>query len=127
MTLNVFTAIMLTVAGFSLAIREIVLSPTNRTFPCAPLAVRLAMFIAATALGGLAILFYYQPGPYAGAAAVPVACFCSIMAIYNVIMLANLFQQRFPAKVWRKIDRIEAVVRGPATAEIRPLRRPASR
>lgn len=124
MTVNVFTAIVLALAGFSLGIREIVLSPRNETFPCAPLAVRLAMFIAAAALCGAAVLFGNEREPYAGDAAVPVAFVSSVMALYNVIMCLNLLGQRYQPSVWKRINRVQVLARQSTRVhEVASLRR----
>lgn len=111
MTINLFTALMLAAGGFFLGLREIVLSPQNRTFPCAPLAVRVAMFMASAVLCGLAVLFIGHPQPYAGQAATPVAGVASIMALYNLIMCLNLLGQRYRPEVWARINRMESTAR----------------
>lgn len=111
MTINQFTALALALCGFMIGLRQIMLSPQNVTFPCAPLSVRIAMFLAAAAVGGLATLFLGHPTPYAGAAAVPVASFVAIMAFYNSIMAWNVVTQRLNPGIWRRIERAQAVAR----------------
>ena len=112
MTINLLTAILLGAAGFSLGLRQILLSPRNATFPCAPFAVRLAMFIGAAALGYMAVRFGSEgDGPYAGQAGQTVAILAGLMALYFGAMLLNVLAQRFPAPVWRRINAFEAKVK----------------
>jgi hypothetical protein len=109
MTLNLLTAMLLGLAGFSLGLRQILLSPRNATFPCAPFAVRLAMFIGAAALGYMAVRFWGEGDrPYAGQAGATVAVLAGLLALYFGAMLTNVLAQRFPAPVWYRINAFEA-------------------
>jgi hypothetical protein len=117
MSLNLLTAILLAVAGFALGLRQILLDPRNATFPCAPFAVRMAMFIGAGALAYMAVKFWGHAGaePYAGEAAAPVAVLAGLLALYFGAMLVNVLAQRFPAVVWRRIHLYEAKARASQT------------
>jgi len=110
MTINLITTIFLGIAGICLGTRQILLSGVNTMWPCAPPAVRVVMFLAAVALGGLAALFYGHHGmKFAGDAAVPLAAFSGIMAFYNFVMLVNMLGQRRPVHVWRHLNRAWAI------------------
>lgn len=114
MSINLFTAVMLAVGGFTIGLRQIMLSPKNSTFPCAPVGVRIAMFLAAVTVGGIAVLFLGHAQDYAGSAAVPVSVLAAVMAFYNTIMAWNVVAQRLPPGVWLRLDRAQARVRAPA-------------
>ena len=92
-------------------------------FPCAPLAVRVAMFFGAVAMAGLAALFYghssHEPPPYAGRAAVAVAVFSGLIALYFWVMLVNVLSQRRPAQVWTRFNRLwDATCKPPSTVRV---------
>lgn len=105
MSVNLLTAILLGVAGFSVGLRQIILSPDSPSFPCAPRAVRVAMFLAAVCLAGAAMLFLGHPHPFAGQAASAVAVISGILALYNVVMVWNVMVQRYPPSIWKRMDR----------------------
>lgn len=109
MSINLLTAIFLAAAGFSVGARQIFLSGHNPMWPCAPRAVRVAMFFMAVALAWLAVLFAGHREPYAGEAGVPVAVFAGIMALYTSVMAVNMAAQRRPVDVWRRLNRAWAM------------------
>lgn len=114
MTLDLFTAALLALAGFSIGMRQIVLSPRNSTYPPAPAGVRAAMFVFAVLLAGAALLFYGEhgiPGAFAGQAAGLMLVIAAAIALYNAIMLANILGQRYPAYVWRRLNRAAETVK----------------
>jgi hypothetical protein len=114
MNLDLFTAALLALAGFSLGFRQIVLSPRNSTYPPAPPFVRLAMFVFAAAMAGAAVLFWGHantPPEFAGQAAGIVAALSFGVAIYNAVMLVNILRQRYPAEVWRRLNRAADTVK----------------
>ena len=113
MTLNLFTAIMLAGASLFLALRQILLSDKSGGFPCAPEAVRVAMFIGSAILLGLAVLFVRSGAHYAGEAAVPIAVLAGVFALYNLVMLVNIVRMRRPPEVWRRLDRVFAMASQP--------------
>lgn len=126
MTFNLLTAVLLGIAGFALGLRQIFLDPRNETFPCAPPAVRIAMFIGAAALGYLATLFYGQSRvPFAGQAAAPVAVLAGLLALYFSAMAVNVVGQRLPAATWKRLDRYTKTVRR-ADRQRAPLNIPAA-
>jgi len=112
--LDLITALLLAVAGFSIGFRQIVLSPRNSTYPPAPRLVRLAMFVFAAFCGGAAVMFHGGidlPGDYAGRASGVVAIFVFGVATYNGVMLFNILLQRYPAEVWRRLNRAAETVK----------------
>lgn len=111
MTVNFFTFLALGVCGFTIGLRQIMLSPRNETFPCAPVGVRIAMFLAACAVGGVAVAFLDHPKPYAGSAAVPVAILAGVMAFYNTIMAWNVITQRLAPGAWGRLQRLQNATR----------------
>lgn len=129
---DLVTAILLAVASFAICVRQIVLSPNNGTFPPAPQAVRVGMFIFGAVLAYSAVLFFGaspQGGAYAGQAGLLVLLMASGLCFYNVIMLVNLMRQRYPAPVWRRLNHAAKVVRDscpekkaafPAPVHVRP-------
>lgn len=121
MTINQLTAVLLGLAGFALGLRQIILSPKNITFPCAPETIRVAMFIGAVTLAFMAALFYGHDQPYAGQAANPVAVLAGIFALYNAAMLWNVLTQRLPPGVWDRLNRVERRARNsPMRAHVEP-------
>lgn len=122
MTINLLTALLLALAGFTLGLRQIFLDPRNATFPCAPAGVRMLMFLGAGALGGLAVLFWgHSSRPYAGEAAAPIAVLAGLLAIYFSAMVINVLAQRWPSRVWDRINAYDARVRASSRAD-GPLR-----
>lgn len=120
MTINLITALFLAIGGFCLGLREILLDPKNSTFPCAPKSVRLAMFLGALAMAFLAVRFFLAGDrPFAGDAANVVAGVAGVLAIYKVVMLANLLGQRLPVGVWPRLERIEDHARAAKKAPMR--------
>jgi hypothetical protein len=114
MNLDLITALLLALAGFSIGVRQIVLSPRNSTYPPAPPLVRAAMFAFAVVLGGSAMLFYGEQevaGSFAGHAAALVAWIIAGVAAYNAVMLVNILRQRYPAEVWRRLNRAADTVK----------------
>lgn len=111
MTLNFLTALFLFIGAVLIIFRQIVLSPKNATFPCAPEGVRVAMFIVSAAMVGIAVLFYGQEEPYAGRAAAPVAVLSGVLALYNMVMFWNVAAQRYHPRVWTRLNRAHALAR----------------
>jgi hypothetical protein len=112
MTVNLITALLLDATGFLLVFRQIVLSPNNPSFPCAPGFVRAAMFVTSGALLWLGMQFFdYRGGPYAGAAAWPIAVLTGVLTLYNAVMLANVFDQHRRPGVWARIARMTAIAK----------------
>lgn len=108
MTLDHLAAVFAAIAGFSLGLREIVLSPRNSTFPEAPLLVRMSMFVLAGALGVLAIIFWQNSSrlPFAGRAEVPLLISLAAQALANFVLVVNLFRQRYRPETWRRLNKV---------------------
>lgn len=113
MILDQAAAVLAGVAGFSLGVREIVLSPRNETFPQAPCLVRLSMFVLSAALAAMAIVFWSAVGPlpYAGRAEVLLVLVLATQAVANVVLLVNLLRQRYRPEVWRRLNKATAIVK----------------
>jgi len=114
MNLDLITALLLALGGFSIGLRQIVLSPRNLTYPAAPPHVRAAMFGFAVALGGASVLFWGHadtPPEYAGEAAGIVALLVGGVALYNLVMAVNVLAQRYPPDVWRRLNRATETVK----------------
>jgi hypothetical protein len=113
MSLNFLTAALFAIAGFALGLRQILLQPNQASFPCAPRGVRVAMFMGAAMLGYLAALFWGERPqiPFAGQAANAVAVLAGLLALYFMAMLVNLLAQRYPPKMWEKINRHSTAMR----------------
>jgi hypothetical protein len=114
MNLDLITAVLLALGGFSIGMRQIVLSPRNATYPPAPSFVRFAMFVFAAMLAGSAVLFFGEQevaGAYAGKAGWLVVVLAAAAAAYNATMLVNILGQRYPAEVWRRMNRAAATVK----------------
>lgn len=130
MTINLFTGLCLIVAGLALLYRQIILSPRNLTFPCAPVVVRMAMFLAGAGTVCVGALFIgRRVQPYAGDAALPVAVLSVGVVLYQVVLLVNLIQERRPPKVWASWDRINrraGTRTTPHTAEAHARKRAAT-
>lgn len=107
-SIDALTGYLLIASAALLGLREIFLSPMNSTFPCAPGAVRVAMFIAAATMAGFGSTFFGGQGgvPHAGQAATSVCVLAGVMVLYNGIMLVNVIQERRPAATWARIRRI---------------------
>lgn len=110
--IDIFTGLAFASAGLMLLWRQILLSPLTRSFPCAPLVVRVAMFATGVALIFLGMLFFgARTHPFAGDAATPVAVLGVGVALYHSVLLGNAFQERRPAKVWDMHARIDRLSR----------------
>lgn len=113
MIYNTLTAAFLALAGFSLALRHILLSPRNVSFPCAPEVVRAAMFIFAGILLWAAVLFWGSyAAPYAGRAAGAIVVLAGVLALYQVALVWNVLTQRRNWRTWRRMRRYENVAMG---------------
>lgn len=106
MSITLLTAIFLGLAGAALGARQVLLSDLTNMWPCAPIPVRVAMFLAAVTLGGLAVLFYGHKEGFAGAASPVIATFCGVLALYQTVMFFNVLSQRRPVRVWKRLNRI---------------------
>lgn len=124
MILDTITAAALAIAGSTIGLREIMLSPQNETFPKAPWLLRGPMFLMAVGLAAMAYLFWSDRsimGPYAGRAAEFVAGLSGAAAFYNVAMLINVVRQRYRPEVWRRLERAQAIVKAScAKGHLRP-------
>lgn len=101
--IDFWTSILFSVAAVALGMRQIVLSPTNETFPRAPWPVRGAMFVMLASLAGAAVAFWNSvqtAGPYAGEAGNLVAWIAGGLAGYHLIMAGNILRQRYTPEVW---------------------------
>lgn len=108
MTIDHLTGLFIFAAGATLGLRHILLSPERFHFPCAPLAVRIALFTGSVALAGYGVRFYFHDeaaGPFAGEAANTVCAASGIFAFYNAIMFANLLLEHRPPGYWPGVER----------------------
>lgn len=114
MNLDLVTAILIGIAGFAIGFRQIVLSPRNSTYPPAPAHVRGAMWAFAVFCAFASVMFFGgidKPGAYAGNAAWVVLAFVAVVALYSSVLLANILAQRYPAEVWRRLNRATETVK----------------
>ena len=119
MNLDLVTALLMALAAIAAGVREILLSPSHVAFPKAPLMVRGAIYIHLMALAGASVLFWgaaEQPGDYAGQGSIAVALFAFGMALYNLAMFINVMRQRYDPVVWRRINRMNEVVKASCPA-----------
>jgi len=106
MTLNHLTAFALAIASITIGIRQVLLSNQSPLWPCAPRSVQTMMFFVSVTLAGLAALFGWHHGVYAGQAAGPVAFTATVIALYSCVLLFNVLGQRLPARTWTRLNRI---------------------
>lgn len=128
MMTDYYISIALGVAGLGLGFREILLHPRMASFPMAPTAVRVSMFIYSAALAGSAVLFWGEagrPGEFAGRASMLVLVMAAALAGYNLVMLWNIAAQRYSPAAWARLNRAGRIVRASCgerrLAQVEPL------
>lgn len=105
------TGAMFIVAGILCLARHFLLEPTSAQFPKAPAFVRHGIFGFATILLFIGLQFIWvffndartstppQPTP-------SMQLLATALVVYKSILFANIFRQRYPEQVWKKLNRI---------------------
>jgi len=106
--LTLLAGIFISLGAAFLGLREIALGSSLHTLPTAPFWVRTSMFIFMVVLAGRGadiLLSLQSQHPIRIDGGGTVAAFC--MALYHMSMLWNVLRQNYPARVWKKIRRME--------------------
>ncbi len=95
MLIDQLTALALAASAFFLILRQLLLSDQGFSFPQAPFAVQVAMFVLGAVQLGVAVMFIgHNRHPYAGDAAGAVLALAVVATLYNVVMFRNILRHR---------------------------------
>jgi hypothetical protein len=124
MTSNQWISVWFAIASATLAMRQILLSPSAASYPKAPTAVLAFMFIKAGANAFIAMLFWNKPEGFAGSATEPLAWLGFLIATFNTAMLINMLLQRNADTVGfaERLERLEHRTDASVHAEVAALR-----
>lgn len=112
---SLLTGIFWLLAGVCGMIRHFLLEPRTTTYPRAPAWLLAVFFAAATFFIFLGLRFvaaYVAREPGIPPQASPSMMATSmVVLIYQAALLANILRQHYPAHTWKRLNRIQEIVR----------------
>lgn len=98
------------VAALALVLRQIVLSPSMGSWPDAGPAVRSAMFVLAMVFAGRGIELLWLGSHRAASGLTGLGLLAlATVALYHVVMAANVLRQVLPPNVWDRLKRVNGL------------------
>lgn len=116
LSINTFlAALFYTLAGTSGLVRHFLLEPQMVNYPRAPKPLLLVFFLFSTVLlffGMRAFCAWWMGEQEVPPAAAPTTVLLAFsIFVYKISMLINILHQRYPAEVWRRLNRINTLVK----------------